>query len=149
MCTSPKKSYTLFESLSHSNTIFFIFLALGYAVIFGQVTAIVQQAQKHSEKYHSLLDNIRSFQKLYRVPDHLSARILDYFMSTWALTKGVDTDEVRRNCCRRLVELQENARCLKHGDPVYNLDHSHGLILLLEYIKYQSAIHVTHSCTYL
>jgi hypothetical protein len=74
--------------------LFVCFLALGYAVIFGQVTAIVQQAQKQSEKYHSLLDNIKSFQKLYRVPDKLSARILDYFMSTWALTKGVDTDEV-------------------------------------------------------
>ena len=73
---------------------FYLFSALGYAVIFGQVTAIVQQAQKQSEKYHSLLDNIKSFQKLYRVPDKLSARILDYFMSTWALTKGVDTDEV-------------------------------------------------------
>ena len=66
-------------------------------MIFGQVTAIVQQAQKQSEKYHSFLDNIRSFQKLYRVPDKLSARILDYFMSTWALTKGVDTDEVSLN----------------------------------------------------
>ena len=54
----------------------------------------MQQAQKQSEKYHSLLENIKSFQKLYKVPAELSARILDYFMSTWALTKGVDTDEV-------------------------------------------------------
>ncbi|XP_028398501.1 LOW QUALITY PROTEIN: potassium voltage-gated channel subfamily H member 1-like [Dendronephthya gigantea] len=83
-------------------SIFMIVGALGYAVIFGQVTAIVQQAQKQSEKYHSLLDNIRSFQKLYRVPEELSARILDYFMSTWALTKGVDTDEVLKQCPKDL-----------------------------------------------
>jgi hypothetical protein len=85
---------TDFSVPSKTPSTFCLFLALGYAVIFGQVTAIVQQAQKQSEKYHSFLDNIKSFQKLYRVPDKLSARILDYFMSTWALTKGVDTDEV-------------------------------------------------------
>lgn len=95
--------------------------ALGYAVIFGQVTAIVQQAQSKSEKYHALLDNIKAFQKLYRVPAELSARILDYFMSTWALTKGVDTDEVLKQCPKDLqsdICIHLNRKVL-HNNPAF------------------------------
>ena len=109
---------------AHHSKFFLSLLALGYAVIFGQVTAIVQQAQKHSEKYHSLLDNIRSFQKLYRVPEELSARILDYFMSTWALTKGVDTDEVRVRLLIIFVPEMDNIQKIPPFDRCEGVDRS-------------------------
>ena len=72
-------------------------LGLCYAVIFGQVTAIVQQAQKKSEGYHQTLDNMRSFCKLYNVPKEISTRIIDYYMYTWVLNRGVDTTQVNEN----------------------------------------------------
>ena len=67
---------------------------LCYAVIFGQVTAIVQQSQKKSESYHQTLDNMRSFCQLYNVPKEISTRIIDYYMYTWVLNRGVDTNQV-------------------------------------------------------
>ena len=70
------------------------FPAILYALIFGQVTTILQQAQKQTAKYHSIIDNMKMFSKLYKVPQRLGDRIVDYFMSTWAINKGVDIDEV-------------------------------------------------------
>ena len=67
---------------------------LCYAVIFGQVTAIVQQSQKKSEGYHETLDNMRSFCTLYNVPKEIATRIIDYYMYTWVLNRGVDTNQV-------------------------------------------------------
>lgn len=33
--------------------------------------------------------------KLHEVPKALSERVMDYVVSTWAMTKGLDTDKVR------------------------------------------------------
>ena len=68
--------------------------AILFSLIFGQVSAILQQAQKNTAKYHSILDNMKQFSKLYKLPSDLATRTLDFFMSTWAMNKGIDTDEV-------------------------------------------------------
>lgn len=57
-------------------------------------------------KYHDMLNNVREFMKLHEVPKALSERVMDYVVSTWAMTKGLDQDKVRfvfsyfflRNC---------------------------------------------------
>lgn len=46
-------------------------------------------------KYHDMLNNVREFMKLHEVPKALSERVMDYVVSTWAMTKGLDTDKVR------------------------------------------------------
>lgn len=69
-------------------------LAILFSLIFGQVSAILQQSQKNTAKYHSIIDNMRQFSKIYKLPAILADRIIDYFMSTWATSKGIDTDEV-------------------------------------------------------
>ena len=56
--------------------------------------AILQQAQKNTAKYHSIIDNMKQFSKLYKLPANLATRTIDFFMSTWAMNKGIDTDEV-------------------------------------------------------
>jgi hypothetical protein len=33
--------------------------------------------------------------KLHEVPKALSERVMDYVVSTWAMSKGIDTDKVR------------------------------------------------------
>jgi hypothetical protein len=45
-------------------------------------------------KYHDMLNNVREFMKLHEVPKALSERVMDYVVSTWAMTKGLDTDKV-------------------------------------------------------
>lgn len=36
--------------------------------------------------------------KLHEVPKALSERVMDYVVSTWAMTKGLDTDKVLNYC---------------------------------------------------
>ncbi len=45
-------------------------------------------------RYHEMLNDIREFMKLYQVPKDLAERVMDYVVSTWAMTKGVNTDKV-------------------------------------------------------
>lgn len=47
-------------------------------------------------KYHDMLNNVREFMKLHEVPKALSERVMDYVVSTWAMTKGLDQDKVIR-----------------------------------------------------
>ena len=44
-----------------------------------------------------MLNSVREFMKLHDVPKSLSERVMDYVVSTWALTKGIDTSKVRHN----------------------------------------------------
>ncbi|XP_073982982.1 potassium voltage-gated channel protein ether a go-go isoform X2 [Rhodnius prolixus] len=71
-----------------------IIAALLYATIFGHVTTIIQQMTSATAKYHDMLNNVREFMKLHEVPKALSERVMDYVVSTWAMTKGLDTDKI-------------------------------------------------------
>lgn len=81
-----------------SSTIYlFIFeflLALLYATIFGHVTTIIQQMTSATAKYHDMLLNVREFMKLHEVPKALSERVMDYVVSTWAMSRGLDPEKV-------------------------------------------------------
>ena len=45
-------------------------------------------------KYHDVLNSVREFMKLHEVPTALSERVMDYVVSTWAMTKGLDQERV-------------------------------------------------------
>nr|NP_001259558.1 ether a go-go, isoform G [Drosophila melanogaster]AGB95400.1 ether a go-go, isoform G [Drosophila melanogaster] len=75
-----------------------IIAALLYATIFGHVTTIIQQMTSATAKYHDMLNNVREFMKLHEVPKALSERVMDYVVSTWAMTKGLDTEKVLNYC---------------------------------------------------
>ena len=69
-------------------------VALLYASIFGNVTTIFQQMYSTTGRYHEMLNSVREFMKIHDVPKGLSERVMDYVISTWALTKGIDTAKV-------------------------------------------------------
>lgn len=71
-------------------------LALLYATIFGNVTTIFQQMYANTNRYHEMLNSVRDFLKLYQVPKGLSERVMDYIVSTWSMSRGIDTEKVRR-----------------------------------------------------
>ncbi|XP_032594191.1 LOW QUALITY PROTEIN: potassium voltage-gated channel protein eag [Drosophila grimshawi] len=75
-----------------------IIAALLYGTIFGHVTTIIQQMTSATAKYHDMLNNVREFMKLHEVPKALSERVMDYVVSTWAMTKGLDTEKVLNYC---------------------------------------------------
>ncbi|XP_029705807.1 potassium voltage-gated channel subfamily H member 5-like [Takifugu rubripes] len=72
--------------------------SLLYATIFGNVTTIFQQMYTNTNRYHEMLNNVRDFLKLYQVPKGLSERVMDFVVSTWAMSKGIDTDKVLSIC---------------------------------------------------
>ncbi|XP_015230398.1 PREDICTED: potassium voltage-gated channel subfamily H member 5-like [Cyprinodon variegatus] len=72
--------------------------SLLYATIFGNVTTIFQQMYANTNRYHEMLNNVRDFLKLYQVPKGLSERVMDYIVSTWSMSKGIDTERVLSIC---------------------------------------------------
>ncbi|XP_009586141.1 PREDICTED: potassium voltage-gated channel subfamily H member 5-like, partial [Fulmarus glacialis] len=73
-------------------------VSLLYATIFGNVTTIFQQMYANTNRYHEMLNNVRDFLKLYQVPKGLSERVMDYIVSTWSMSKGIDTEKVLSIC---------------------------------------------------
>jgi len=74
--------------------IIILLTALLYASIFGNVTTIFQQMYSTTGRYHDMLKSIKEFMKLHQVPVSLSERVMDYVISNWAATKGIDTEKV-------------------------------------------------------
>ncbi|XP_051980497.1 potassium voltage-gated channel subfamily H member 1 isoform X1 [Xyrauchen texanus] len=72
--------------------------SLLYATIFGNVTTIFQQMYANTNRYHEMLNSVRDFLKLYQVPKGLSERVMDYIVSTWSMSRGIDTDKVLLIC---------------------------------------------------
>lgn len=85
----------------------FFLAALLYATIFGNVTTIFQQMYANTNRYHEMLNSVRDFLKLYQVPKGLSERVMDYIVSTWSMSRGIDTDKVS---CLTYSILFDNCR---------------------------------------
>ena len=68
--------------------------ALLYASIFGNVTTIFQEFTSNTARYHEVLNSVREFMKLHQVDKQLAERVVDYVISSWAVTKGIDKDRV-------------------------------------------------------
>ncbi|KAI8784861.1 potassium voltage-gated channel protein eag [Biomphalaria glabrata] len=87
---------------TQSEKLFCVFMmiigALLYALIFSNVTTIFQQFYSSFARYHDMLNSVREFMKLHDVPKSLSERVMDYIVSTWAITKGIDAAKVLNYC---------------------------------------------------
>lgn len=64
-------------------------------------------------KYHDMLNSVREFMKLHEVPKALSERVMDYVVSTWAMTRGIDSMKASSRvpfsfpCCVTLFSLPD------------------------------------------
>ncbi|GFY39251.1 potassium voltage-gated channel protein eag [Trichonephila inaurata madagascariensis] len=98
--------------------------ALLYATIFGHVTTIIQQMTSVTARYHEMLNNVREFMKLHEVPKALSERVMDYVVSTWAMSKGIDTKKLifrKVSDVKRERELSERRK----ADPIPDISQDH------------------------
>ncbi|XP_033846480.1 potassium voltage-gated channel subfamily H member 5-like [Periophthalmus magnuspinnatus] len=93
--------------------------SLLYATIFGNVTTIFQQMYTNTNRYHEMLNNVRDFLKLYQVPKGLSERVMDFIVSTWAMSKGIDAEKVLSICPK---DMRADI-CVHLNRPVFN-DHA-------------------------
>lgn len=77
-----------------------------YALIFSNVTTIFQQFYSSFARYHDMLNSVREFMKLHDVPKSLSERVMDYIVSTWAITKGIDVTKVSHMMCSKVLPVK-------------------------------------------
>lgn len=70
------------------------FLALMHAVIFGNVTAIIQRLYSGMAQYHATMRKVREFIRFYQIPSPLRQRLEDYAQYDYSYTNGIDMNEV-------------------------------------------------------
>ncbi|XP_075758072.1 voltage-gated inwardly rectifying potassium channel KCNH3 [Pelodiscus sinensis] len=71
--------------------------ALMHAVVFGNVTAIIQRMYARRFLYHSRTRDLHDFIRIHRIPKPLRQRMLEFFQTSWALHNGIDTHELLRS----------------------------------------------------
>ncbi|XP_036125228.1 potassium voltage-gated channel subfamily H member 4 [Molossus molossus] len=71
--------------------------ALMHAVVFGNVTAIIQRMYSRRSLYHSRMKDLKDFIRVHRLPRPLKQRMLEYFQTTWAINSGIDANELLRD----------------------------------------------------
>nr|XP_037849114.1 potassium voltage-gated channel subfamily H member 4 isoform X4 [Chlorocebus sabaeus] len=72
-------------------------IALMHAVVFGNVTAIIQRMYSRRSLYHSRMKDLKDFISVHRLPRPLKQRMLEYFQTTWAVNSGIDANELLRD----------------------------------------------------
>lgn len=71
--------------------------ALMHAVVFGNVTAIIQRMYSRRSQYQTKLRDLKDFLVLHQIPEELKQRMQDYFQTMWSLNHGIDVHEVIRH----------------------------------------------------
>lgn len=82
-----------------------------HAVVFGNVTAIIQRMYARRFLYHSRTRDLRDYIRIHRIPKPLKQRMLEYFQATWAVNNGIDTTEVRQPAGRALPACAPQGAC--------------------------------------
>lgn len=62
-----------------------------------------------------MISNVREFIKLQEVPKELAERVMDYVVSTWAMTKGIDTQKVEYGISTVIHDCITGSRILSKG----------------------------------
>ncbi|KAF3816939.1 hypothetical protein GH733_014287 [Mirounga leonina] len=70
---------------------------LMHAVVFGNVTAIIQRMYSRRSLYHSRMKDLKDFIRVHRLPRPLKQRMLESFQTTWAVNSGIDANELLRD----------------------------------------------------
>ncbi|XP_060704892.1 potassium voltage-gated channel subfamily H member 4 [Hemiscyllium ocellatum] len=71
--------------------------ALMHAVVFGNVTAIIQRMYSRRSLYHTRMKDLKDFIRVHHLPRQLKQRMLEYFQTTWSVNNGIDANELLRD----------------------------------------------------
>ncbi|KIH60188.1 cyclic nucleotide-binding domain protein [Ancylostoma duodenale] len=67
-----------------------VFVALMYASVFGNVSAIIQRLYSGTARYHTEMSRLREFIRFHQIPNPLRQRLEEYFQHAWSYTNGID-----------------------------------------------------------
>ena len=65
-----------------------------HALVFGNVTAIIQRMYARRAIYQSKTSDLKDFFRTHHIPRHLKQRMQEYFQTMWSLNSGIDVREV-------------------------------------------------------
>ena len=71
-----------------------VLLALMHALVFGNVTAIIQRMYSRWSLYHTRTKDLKDFIRVHHLPQPLKQRMLEYFQTTWSVNNGIDCNVV-------------------------------------------------------
>lgn len=80
-----------------SNKMLIIFVsALFYAVIFGNLTAIIQRLYSRTNRYHQDVRVVNECIAVHGIPESLQMTLREYFTTEQAATRGDEIESVRK-----------------------------------------------------
>ncbi|KAF5888946.1 potassium voltage-gated channel subfamily H member 8, partial [Clarias magur] len=71
--------------------------ALMHALVFGNVTAIIQRMYSRWSSYHTRTNDLKDFIRVHHLPQSLKQRMLEYFQTTWSVNSGIDSNELLKD----------------------------------------------------
>lgn len=98
-------------SLLHGFDIIVIFLsAMFYAVIFGNLTAIIQRLYSRTARYHRDVRVVNEFLAIHDMPESLQGNLREYFTNEQAAIRGDDIESVRQKPISTSIEVKRVKR---------------------------------------
>ncbi|CAB1350714.1 unnamed protein product [Coregonus sp. 'balchen'] len=70
---------------------------LMHALVFGNVTAIIQRMYSRWSQYHTRTKDLKDFIQVHHLPQGLKQRMLEYFQTTWSVNNGIDSNELLKD----------------------------------------------------
>ncbi|KAG8442937.1 hypothetical protein GDO86_011666 [Hymenochirus boettgeri] len=71
--------------------------ALMHALVFGNVTAIIQRMYSRWSLYHTRTKDLKDFIRVHHLPQQLKQRMLEYFQTNWSVNNGIDSHELLKD----------------------------------------------------
>uniref|UniRef100_A0A8D0GUS0 Voltage-gated delayed rectifier potassium channel KCNH8 n=1 Tax=Sphenodon punctatus TaxID=8508 RepID=A0A8D0GUS0_SPHPU len=71
--------------------------ALMHALVFGNVTAIIQRMYSRWSLYHTRTKDLKDFIRVHHLPQQLKQRMLEYFQTTWSVNNGIDASALLKD----------------------------------------------------
>ncbi|XP_075443031.1 voltage-gated delayed rectifier potassium channel KCNH8 isoform X2 [Ascaphus truei] len=71
--------------------------ALMHALVFGNVTAIIQRLYSRWSLYHTRTKDLKDFIRVHDLPQQLKQRMLEYFQTNWSVNNGIDSHELLKD----------------------------------------------------
>ncbi|XP_056011708.1 potassium voltage-gated channel subfamily H member 8-like isoform X2 [Ostrea edulis] len=71
--------------------------AMMHAVVFGNVTAIIQRMYARRANYHSKNKDLKDFFRTHHIPKPLKQKMQEYHQTMWSMNNGIDTMEILKD----------------------------------------------------
>ena len=92
-----------------------------HALVFGNVTAIIQRMYSRWSQYHTRTKDLKDFIRVHRLPKALEQRMLECFQTTWSVNNGIDVNEVRNGgMCGIRCTAEKGMTHKKTGGHTFN-----------------------------